>query len=293
MEDYRTEAYMKNTKPVSSEYDKILGAPINEEYSALIYSKIKEIEKVHKGGFYSQKGIYSLEITTENGSTESFAKKEIVKPNEIKQMLLFLFPLRILSNHLNEQDQSVTEEFTAKLIEKYRILKSVDAPTFKDVFIYKGQSIITTLIHSKNEIIAANNCFGMGLPICGIDRKKINVKQYKNSLQIKNFNEFVQGIFKKIKELNSKGCSLGADSLFFTMPRNITENKRIIDGEWFIGDPDNFYYTPGATTALDNGFVQDIIKFVKYFVQKEHQQEYLGTIKREWLKSEKNSLEKV
>ena len=197
MQDYKKPEYVKNQKPVDEKYNNILGTPVNEKYSALIYAKIKELEKIHQGGYYST-GVFMIEIKGEDKTRRNYAVKQV---NDSQLPIAYL--------------------------KKFQAVKESGLPTFNEAFILSGDYpgrygndkkgrlyFVSTLLNSKDRVILANNWQERNFPL-GVD--KLDYEEiFKNRLRIKNFQKLVKEIFHELIEAYNKcGVYVGKDSIFF------------------------------------------------------------------------------
>jgi hypothetical protein len=273
MLDYKNLDYIKNSEPVKPEFNQILGAPVNEKYSALIYAELEELEKFHRGGFYSGKGIYSVKIRDEEGGSHVYAHKEIYPSNSLGQEILIKinpFGLGEKSKRDIHQQALVKAQETLK---KFTLLKEFKIPTFDEIFIYKGTTIIATLLQDEDKIILANNDTGRDVPIKTGYGQRVKRRNYIRKLKINNFEGLIDSIFIKLERATSQGMFFGIDTLWFQVPRVV--NPEGVGAKWFVGDVDMIEYVEMPTTRIRYRFIEDIEYFIKKFVHPDKKEECL------------------
>ncbi len=278
MLDYKNPNYIQNKTPVNPEFDQILGAVVNEEYSALIYVTLEKLEKFHRGGFYSRKGIYSVKIRDEEGGSGVYAHKEISLPISLREKILTKI------NPFGSREKSKTDIHqqalvdAQKTLEKFSWLKKFKIPTFDEVFIYKGIAIIATLLQDEDKIILANNDTGRDVPIKTGYGQQIKRSNYIKKLKINNFEELIEDIFTKLELATSQGVFFGVDTLWFQVPRVV--NPKGVNVRWFVGDVHMVECVEMPTMYVRYRFINDIKYFIEKFVRPDKKGEYLKIFNR-------------
>ncbi len=235
MQNYREQGYIENKKPVDEKYNNILGTPINEKYSVLIYAKIKELEKIHPGGYYST-GVFTIEVEGEDKIKRVYVVKQV--------------------------DDS---QLPVAYLKKFQAIKKAKLPTFDEAFILSGDYpgrygndkkgrlyFVSTLLNSKDKVILAKNWQERNFPLGveGLDYEEI----FKNRLRIKNFQKLIKEIFHELIEVyNKHGVYIGKDGIFFNIPINHKQEE--VEIGWLVGDFDHVYYD----VRIDNEQKMEIV----------------------------------
>ncbi len=268
MKDYKKPEYTENQKPVDEKYNNILGTPVNERYSALIYAKIKELEKIHQGGHFSI-GVFTIEVEGEDGKRNIYVVKKVRIP-----------------------------ESSIEYIETFKVVKESGLPTFGEAFVLSGDYpgrrsedtrkgkvyFVSTLLNSEDRVILATNIANRNFPL-NIDSKNYE-EIFKNKLRIKNFQELIQKIiFKLVEAYNKYGIYMEQDSIFFSVPVNHKQEE--VEIEWLIGDFDWVYYNikkrfPYKTICKEmDYFYVTMRKFIETYCALDKANEYKQILDKE------------
>ncbi len=271
---YRTEKYKNNDQPVNEIYSEILGTPVNNKWSALVYAKIEQLEKIHKGGFYSKNGLYKISLETEDGDRQFFVKKEIIiqNPNSFTSWLCKLVDPY---NNFNQEVRCVAQT----TIENYYSVKNAGLPTFDEVFICKSRYVISTLATPPSGIVLALN-YKHNLPLKDGQGNKIKPGEYYGRLKIKNFESLTKDMFEKILKANSKkGVILKDDCFFFILDdvQQLQDTEGVVL-KWLVGDFDNVGISQKDQILPSLYIKQELKKFIRQYVHKFYRQKYFDIV---------------
>ena len=261
MLNYRSEEYLKNNSPVDKGYKDILGTPVNDKYSALIYGKLKVLDKIHKGGFCSQDGIWTTTFEGEDGQVSLFAQK-LIKTREALP---------------GEENRIAIET-----IQKFHLAKRQQLETFDEMFIYKGKYIITTLLADKKNMVLALNRNNQNLPIVDEKGKPISGDDYIGQLEIQNVEQWAE----QSLDLTMRSCAsklyLWQQCLWNLVDSEQFRSKKLIKPKPMIGDYDAALKLDEVDTGEINKNIRSVSgelkQFVRYFCKPEYVEEYCGII---------------
>lgn len=266
MENYKDPKYYENRESVNPKHDSILGTPVNEKYSALIYAKIDELEKIHEGGYYTKRGIYKLQIETEDGEIDFFVKREAWRED--------LYPEEI-------------KNINIETIQKFYIAKKNNLATFKHMFIYKGKYIVTSLLNNHDKLVLAMNESGENLALVDSEGKLIDKEDYIGRLKIRNISIFVEDIFNFIISSYAKGLYLGEDSLWYLVNKQAVMTSEETSPDFLIGDYDEVLEVDNSKRQISINEAMfyakiNLIEFMEYFCDQEYVRRYIEVVQKKY-----------